>query len=269
MKKKDLQPSITEGFWYDEVNHLYYFDGKPMTGCTTILNVISKPALVGWAAKMACEYIRNNSEMAVEGLYYVTEQDLADAQKAHAQKRDKAADEGTLLHSRLEAYINKCIETSGGRPLPLEETDPVYKLALWAATENIRFIASEKKLYSKELFVAGTADLIFEKDGKTYIGDLKCKDKIWSREPFLQCAGYALMWEEMSKLSADGLVGETSLKIVESLNKIDGYCVIRMKGDDFETLWSFDTEGDTNGFRAAVTLYRTMANFKATNTWKK
>ena len=28
-----------EGFVFDEKKHLYFYDGKPMTGCTTILGI--------------------------------------------------------------------------------------------------------------------------------------------------------------------------------------------------------------------------------------
>ena len=231
MPKRKVTAEVQEGFWYDEPNHLYFYDGKPMTGCTTILNVISKPALVGWASKMACEYIRNNADDQgylesgkKTGVLLVGPELLEEAQKAHAQKRDKAGDEGTLLHATVETFVKYAIENHDGKPLGAYP-DEIKRFVEWAQIENIRFIATEQKLYSKELFVAGTADLIFEKDGKTYIGDLKCKDKIWSREPFFQCAGYGLMHREMNG------------------SDIDGYCVIRMKE---ETLLKLSAFADKN-----------------------
>jgi hypothetical protein len=111
----------------------------------------------------------------------------------------------------------------------------------WAVENDIRFLASEKRFYSKSLLVAGTADLIFEKDGKRYVGDVKTFKKLWDRTPMFQCAGYALLAEEM---------GEP---------KFDGYCVLRLSEDGtFEAKWSYDVEGDTRAFLACVELYRQL-----------
>ena len=43
-------------FRFDEKKHRYYLDGKSMTGCTTVLGVIAKPALIQWAADHAAAY---------------------------------------------------------------------------------------------------------------------------------------------------------------------------------------------------------------------
>jgi hypothetical protein len=235
---------MSEGFHFRESDHAYFLDGKKMTGCTTILNVISKPLLIPWASRMAVEYAGKHIKA---GKKY-TEEELAqifeDAKKAHAQKRDKAADEGTATHAIVEEYIKDCIEKHDGKPInDYDSDDPILQFKSWAVENGIRFLESEKKYYSRELFVAGTADFTFEKDGKRYIGDIKCKDKIWSREPFFQCAGYSIMAEEM---------GEP---------KYSGYVVVRLKGGEIEPLWSFDTEGDKKAFLAAVTIYRQLANF--------
>src|SRR5271170_7952713 len=40
---KQLMEGQKEGFVFDEKKHLYFYDGKPMTGCTTILGILAKP----------------------------------------------------------------------------------------------------------------------------------------------------------------------------------------------------------------------------------
>jgi len=41
--------------------------------------------------------------------------------------------------------------------------------------------------------------------------------------------------------------------------KIDSYCIIRLSKDgSFEEKWSFDTEGDRQGFLAALTLFKQL-----------
>ena len=41
---------MTDDFVFDEKEHAYFLNGKPMMGCTTVLSVIAKPALIQWAA---------------------------------------------------------------------------------------------------------------------------------------------------------------------------------------------------------------------------
>ena len=51
---------MKDTFTFEEKTHSYFLDEKPLTGITTILGVISKPSLIGWASRMACEYVRDN-----------------------------------------------------------------------------------------------------------------------------------------------------------------------------------------------------------------
>lgn len=261
------------GFRFDSVRHVYTLDGKRMYGVTQVLGVISKPALIQWAANMACDYIWENAaklevdaedktkaflleKYAHEMYRFVTKNTLEEARKAHAKKRDTAAESGTDVHAEIEIFVRTCIKTNNGYP---DINIPVLKVAqtfvAWAISENIRFLSTEKRLYSKELWVAGTCDLVFEKDGKTYIGDIKTYKKLWDRVPMLQCAGYGLMWEEMHDVVP---MGDDEAK---DPNAIAGYCVIRIK-DGFEVKWSYDVEGDREAFIAAVKLFKALQNWQ-------
>lgn len=244
-------------FEFDPVKHVYTLDGKPLTGVTTILGVINKPALVAWAAKMATEYIKGNAPWdESQSVYLVSESALDDAKQAHRRKKEDAGEKGTDLHAGVEWLVNLCIkEHSGKMPDPLYVSGPTATFMLeplkpfidWAQKENVRFLESEKRMYSRNWWLAGTADLIFEKDGKKYIGDVKTYAKIWDRVPFFQCAGYANFWEEMH----------------DGKETIDGYCVLRLSKDgSFESKWSFDVEGDTRAFFACVELYRQLQTYK-------
>lgn len=230
------------GFYFDDATHRYFMDGRLMTGCTTILGVMAKPALIQWAANKAIEYIKANSTKNPSGAkeWQVTETELEAARTAHAKFRDKRAEEGTDLHAIAEKWIKECIEMTDGVP-SVPAPQEIKGFAEWAHVEGIRFKNSEVKLYSKSLFIAGTADFIFEKDGKLFVGDIKNKKKIYGREPFMQCAGYSIMKSEMD--------GDT----------FDGYCVVRLWEDEIESLWSFDIEGDKEGFMCCARLYRLLA----------
>jgi hypothetical protein len=263
----------TTGFAFDADTHSYYFDGKPMTGCTTILGVLAKPALIQWAANEVVKYLETDGKtrtlngMAEDGsiLYAISETALQEARTAHARKRDDAAEKGTDLHALVEEYVRDMITYGGAAEYGTKaERKPIEPFMQWAIKNKIRFIASEKRLYSKELWVAGTCDLVFEKDGKRYVGDIKTYAKIWDRVPFFQCAGYSIMWEEMEAARWNGRHKAKLPSTRADLPvMIDGYCVLRLSKDGtFEDLWSFDVEGDKSAFLACVTLYRRLQEFK-------
>lgn len=247
------------GFVFDEKKHLYFYDGKPMTGCTTILGILAKPVLIPWAAKMATEYVR--SELKLTDKWKWSDElprILEEAKGAHARKRDDAADAGTDLHALVENTVRAAIQRHEGvlpsEWLTLPELIAIHPFIGWARKENIRFIATETKLYSKELWVAGTVDLVFEKSDKRFVGDIKTYKKLWDRVPLIQCAGYALMWEEMSGFHLDV---ETQVPN----EAIDGYCVIclpkeRAFNEAEDVMWSFDPQAEREAFISAVKLYR-------------
>lgn len=242
-----------DNFTFDEKKHLYTLDGKPLTGVTTILGVLNKPALIQWAANEAVKYVRANvsykrMKLLRKGYVVIKEKVLDEAATAHRRKKEEAAQKGTDTHALVENWVNACVENYGGEPLAPYTENAILPFVLWAQREHITFLSAEKRMYSRVLWVGGTADLIFKKDGKTYVGDIKTYKKIWDRVPFFQCAGYALMLKEMEGTEPSG------------------YCIINLpKERTFNELedirWSFDIEGDTRAFTSCVELYRQLANF--------
>lgn len=250
VRKAPVEPVM--GFSFDEKTHIYRYDGKRMTGVTTVLGVIAKPMLIGWAARMAVEHMEQelqayfNNELSIyQFTYAVLKAILTEATTAHSKKKEDAADQGTDIHALVEAYVKDCIITNEGIAKK-DGLDIIRPFIDWAILNGVRFLASEQKFYDVEWFTAGTADLVFEKEGKRYLGDVKTYKKIWDRIPFFQCAAYAAMSER-----TDG-------------KKFDGYCILRLgKDGTFEEKWSFDVEGDTKAWMAALTLYRQLATYKA------
>ncbi len=50
---------------FEAYGHKYTINGKKVISVTSALNIISKPALVGWAARMAAEYASAQIEQGV------------------------------------------------------------------------------------------------------------------------------------------------------------------------------------------------------------
>src|SRR3990167_4843288 len=94
-------------FTFNEKEHLYELDGKPMTGVTTILSVIAKPALIQWAANEAVKYI---TEHIAELLTFPIVKEnvdkiLEEARNAHRRKKEDAGSKGTDIHKEIEGMI--------------------------------------------------------------------------------------------------------------------------------------------------------------------
>ena len=251
---KQLMEETKEGFVFDEKKHLYFYDGKPMTGCTTILGILAKPALIPWAAKMATDHVRSELSKTDKWFGLPNFREFLMKQKAHtpanATTRPKAAPiYMRLLRLGCERVLLKMMAIRR-----LREEGPIFAFIEMGHQGKVRFIATETKLYSKELWVAGTVDLVFEKGGKRFVGDIKTYKKLWDRVPLIQCAGYALMAEEMK------LYPHTFEDSTEAYG-FDGYCVIclpkeRAFNEAEDVMWSFDPQAEREAFISAVKLYR-------------
>lgn len=242
---------------FNKQKHEYLIDGKRATGVTTIIGVLAKPQLIGWAARMAVEYIEDTlptgqDYRVVEETIYINQRDLErildEARFAHTKKKEAAGTHGTDAHALVEAYVNACIATNKGEPLakPPTISEGIEKFILWAIENVDHFLFSERQMYNKELFIAGTADFAYiGKDGKKYMADFKTSSGIYGIDYWLQCAAYRML--------AEG----------EGDAPYDGCTVVRMgKDGSFEAQSRFDYETDKGAFLACLTLYRAQATYK-------
>jgi len=128
--------------------------------------------------------------------------------------------------------------------LPMDESEKKSTLAFtdWALDNKVQFLESEKRVYSEEWFVAGTADFTCVIGDQRFVGDLKTMKQMWDRTPFFQCAAYLKMFVEMGDDSFDGTI---IVNINKENNKLTEYK-------------SFDFETDIKSFEAALTLYKSI-----------
>lgn len=252
-------------------NHSYWWHDKkgthPLSGVTSVLNVIAKPALIPWAVKMAIEYLQKTVGADIElGITRaVWDQTLDEAKVAHTRKMNKAAGLGTDAHADVEAYIKESIEATGGVPLPSAQhmTDRVREFAHWAIDRHLKtgftFILAEIPLADPKLAIAGTPDFIGEEtvDGlwSLIIGDLKTGSGIYDRVYFFQMAAYAYMWMKWTKR-----IAEPKLVII--------HMPAQKPNQPMAEYWSEDWKGDWEGFKAALVLHRKKDNFVKANNYK-
>ena len=239
---------------FNKEAHRHELDGKPLYGITSVLGVIAKPALIQWSANMACDYIKENGVIVEvgKGLLEVSEQVLKEARTAHTKKKEKAGDWGTKVHEQVEWMVKEAILNREGLPtqsfikddgLYLPSANQFYQ---WAIDNKVRFLESEKHLYSEKHWIGGICDLVYEVDGKRFIGDIKTSSGIYP-EMFLQCAGYEIMLEEMGE-------------------KIDGYEIINLKKDGtIQTARSYGTDRNKQAFLSALNLFKSLEELKKEN----
>lgn len=154
-------------------------DGTKVPGTTTIIGRFKESgALLYWA----CEQGKAIERGEISKLY---------------DKRDEAADAGTLAHAMVEAHIK-------GNPLPTLPDNGIGKAAqqgfenylTWQAGSNIQIIEQEMELVSEEYAFGGTPDAIGrDSKGQLCLLDWKTSNAVYS-DYLIQLAAYKELWEE-------------------------------------------------------------------------
>ena len=156
-------------------------DGLAYPSVTTVLSKLSEAAITEWRDKVG---------------------------EAEANRiSTRAAARGTKLHSYAEHYLNNASGFLDPIDLFSQELFQSFKPIL-EPINNIH--CQETKLYSHYLKLAGTVDCIAEYEGKLSIIDFKTagkpKKKEWIHNYFMQCAAYAIMYEELTGIPVPQLV---------------------------------------------------------------
>lgn len=222
---------------FDEKKHAYTWAGKFVPGVTTILSCINKPALVQWSAGMASDYWRN----AVK-----TRTDLdaihKEAKSAHRKKVSEAADIGSNVHEYAEMFFKK-------KDTPFLKTDQakrgVEAFHKWMDAHKIEILSSERRVFSKEFYYAGTCDFVAKIDGVMGVGDIKTSSGIYP-EMRLQTAAYQHALEEEKGI-------KFPVRWIIRFDKKDG---------NFEAKSFYNFDLDFSGFRAALDLHRSLKSME-------
>lgn len=170
---------------------------------TTILQVISKPALYAWQAKQGSLKARNVMERLKEMSPYLHDslwKEFGDAffKDGYAQAAE-AADYGTQAHKIIELILKG--ETTAWATKMECAAEQVKKAVesfmRWRDREKFEPIKTESVLHSKKLGFAGTADVIGKTRNGITLGDWKTSKAIYP-EYSLQTVAYKYAAEEMT-----------------------------------------------------------------------
>lgn len=210
--------------------HAYFWKERNtfIPGATSILGILAKPALIQWAANKTSEYVVQNLKEGASK--EEIERVCLEAKEKHVRLKEEGGDVGTKIHALAEKLFK-------GQPIEVP-TEPMVlngfnALREWIAANDVQPIESEKIVFSKSAFVAGTMDLLAAVNGKLAQVDLKSSTGIYPDHKF-QVGGYKFCWEEES-----GEVIEQN--IILHLNKKNGKMKPYVIDDKRELQFHVDT----------------------------
>ena len=223
--------------------HVYTVDGVVVQSATGITGVINKPALMYWAVNQAIEFLQNSLKAGQSYDEIQLQRILDGAKSAHRLRKEEAGDIGTLVHQAVENYIKTGVETNIVHP---KAKECYGNFMNWVKEYGVKFISSERKVYSKEYRYAGTADFECIIGGKTFVGDIKTSTGIYN-EYWFQVSGYQQALEEETKRLYDGQV------------------IVRVgKDGSFEVQYRYNNDylENVKAFNGAHALFRRLQTLK-------
>ena len=181
-------------------------DKKKLPSITTVLSILSRAGIAAWRKRVGDKEADRISHIA--------------------------STRGSAVHQIVEDYIdNKEDFDAGYFPHILESFQQIKPII----DKRIgKVYAQEQPLYSNHLGVAGRVDCVAEFDGKLSIIDFKTSKKRKTRSNcynyFMQESGYAIMWEERTKMPI------TQLVTIMSVDNDDPLVFVEQRDDWTEKL---------------------------------
>jgi len=234
---------------YNDDDHSYRVDDEIVYGVTSITDVLHKPALMYWAVQCGLNLLKDNWEPGEED--EVSKKDLLEkAKHAHKDVSRNATDIGDLLHDWAEHHFNPDMEDQG-EPKNENLKNAARGLLKWEKEHDIEVIGTERKVFSKKHWYAGTLDLNAIIDGKLTILDFKTSKRIYNNY-FMQVAAYSQAYKEEKS--------EPHQSAILRVSK---------NNSEFEYATVKNTDKHLKGFLGAKKLYEWERWMKANNIKKK
>jgi hypothetical protein len=269
---------------YDPKQHLYLLakDGDliPQEGVTNVCHIIDKSeALIPWATKQMAGMLLHEAAVVMpdgqkllRGMGWQEFENLVLASKtAHRDKLEEAGDIGHIAHAWIERYI-KAVLYYGTDSIQVQEVLAKFPdneksmncclAALdWMRNHNVRWLGTERKIFSREYGYAGTMDGLcmvdscsnhhcckFQFKDRLTISDWKTSNYLYI-EYLLQTAAYMSAYNEEERYTKGDNAKLATDRWIIRLGKEEG---------DLQT-WHAPREDylpDFQGFALALKLKR-------------
>lgn len=190
----ELYKGKVKGKFYPN-SHAYYIDGKRKTGVTTYLGIVDKSRpLVIWATELYRDFLLECIDNGI------TEDHIYKGCTLHEERKQEAATIGDKVHGWIEQYIN------GEKPEMPEGKEAqigVNAFLDWEAENKVKFLSSERVIYSKKHDYIGKMDIEAKVNGKLCLIDIKTSNGLYNTYG-MQTAAYVKADEEESKRKYTG-----------------------------------------------------------------
>lgn len=212
----------------------YEIDGEKYPSVTTILSVISKPALYKWYEKQGSKKVFEVLAMLKSGAPivhdWICEQLPKDFLKGGSDLSKDAAQKGTDAHSWIERALKG--EAFSIEEVPLDARPSFERFLEYKTLQPFEIIKTEAVLHHKVFKYAGTMDALARfPDGRIILLDWKTSKGLWP-EYHLQVIAYKEAAEEMTGEKIDDVEIVRFGKEGNPFNpKTDRYIVPREKHD--------------------------------------
>lgn len=249
-------------------SHRYTVNGKPTSGSVTgIIGMYDKSgALIPWAVELSVNFLREKFDKGIE----FTELDFYDAEEQHTVKKEEASNIGTEVHDWIEKYVKG---QEPEMPKIKEAQIGVNAFLDWEKENKVKFISSERAVYSRRHDFIGKMDIEAKVNGKLVLIDLKTSNGIYNTYN-MQTAAYVKADEEESGKKYHGrwiirLAKETEKQYTARMDKKNANRV--RKGKDkyeyapyqvFETKFLDDTAGNMKRDFAAFLACKKLHGFE-------
>ena len=143
-------------------------------GVTTIIGIKDKSrALLPWATGLARDYLE---QIILQGKA-ISSADIIEACRQYEVRKQEAANIGDLIHNWCEQYIKWRVGLEGfNKPeIPTEKAIQLGVIAFldWEADHKVKFLSSERVIYSRQYGYIGKMDIEAMVDDKLALGDIK------------------------------------------------------------------------------------------------
>lgn len=176
--------------------HIYMVNGARPPSVTGIIGIVDKSRfLIPWAVDLTIAHIRVNvkQDWSFGDPEYIAL--LEEAKLAHKVKKQEAATIGTEVHEWIEAYVKG---EKVKMPERREAMIGVNAFLDWEKANKVKFISSERLIYSKKYGYVGTMDIEAKVNGELCLIDIKTSNSIYNTY-YMQTAAYVRADEEETR----------------------------------------------------------------------
>lgn len=170
-------------------SHQYWVNGKRKSGVTTYIGIMDKSrALMSWKGDRTVNFLLNALEKGE-----ITEELICAASYIDEIEKEEASRLGTAAHDWAEKFINHGLGKGDMPEMPEEKAVQIAAAAFmeWAEEHKVKFVSSERIVYSKKEDFIGKMDIEGKIDGKLYMIDLKTSNGLYNSVR-MQTAAYAM-----------------------------------------------------------------------------